>query len=318
MDNMEREFLEAEDTKPGVWLRYIGDIFFIWAEGENKLKSFLQCLNTFHANLNFTHDKSKTSINFLDAVVRIHGDKFETDLYSKPTDCHQFLEFNSAHPIHIKKSIGYSQGLSIKRLCSTSVAFEKHLESIRSWFGKRGYPKKPVDNQLRRVVENRPEQLPEHQTKHGTGVPLVFTYHPRFHGKIIRKTFIYLYAEQQVKQVFTLAPFVLFQSGFSLRNHLVQAKVYPLLREKGSSCCEKSRCETCFKIKETNTFQSFVTKKIYKINHHFHCDSKCIVYLLSCKVCGLQYVGSTVDRFHLRWNNYKCSQRAALEGATPK
>ena len=38
------------------------------------------------------------------------------------------------------------------------MAFEKHLETIRSWFGKRGYPKKRVDNQLRRVVENRPEQ----------------------------------------------------------------------------------------------------------------------------------------------------------------
>ena len=200
------------------------------------------------------------------------------------------------------------------------MAFEKHLESIRSWFGKRCYPKKLVDNQLRRVVENRPEQLPEHQTKHGTGVPLVVTYHPRFHdlGKIIRKNFIYLYAEQQVKQVFTPAPFVSFQSGFSLRNHLVRAKVYPLLREKGSTCCGKGRCETCFNIKETNTFQSFVTKKVYKINHHFHCDSKCIVYFLSCKVCALQYVGSTVVRFRLRWNNYKCSQRAALEGVTPK
>ena len=45
---------------------------------------------------------------------------------------------------------------------------------------------------------------------------------------------------------------------------------------------------------------------------------KYIVYLLPCKVCGLQYVGSTADRFHLRWNNYKCSQRVALEGSTPK
>ena len=93
--------------------------------------------------------------------------------------------------------------------------------------------------------------------------------------------------------------------------------MYCLLREKGS-CCGESRCETCFNIKETNTFQSFVTKKVYEINHHFHCDSKCIVYLLSCKVCGLQYVESTVDRFRLRWNNYKCSQRVALEGGTPK
>ena len=52
----------------------------------------------------------------------------EADLYSKPSDCHQFLEFNSAHPIHIKKPIVYSQGLRIKRLCSSSLAFEKHLE----------------------------------------------------------------------------------------------------------------------------------------------------------------------------------------------
>ena len=274
MDKVEREFLEAEDTKLWVWLRYIDQIFFIWTEGENKLGSFLQCLNTSHPNLKFTHKKSKTSIIFLDVMVRINGDKFETDLYSKPTDCHQFLEFNSAHPIHIKKSIVYCQGLHIKRLCLSSLAFEKHLESIRSWFGKWAYPKKLVGNQLRRIVESRPEKLPEHQTKHGTSVSLVVTYHPWFHdlGKIIRKNFIYLYAEQQVKQVFTPAPFVLFRSGFSLRNHLVRAKVYNLLREKGSSCCGKSRCKTCFNTKKTNTFQSFVTKKLYKTNHHFHCD----------------------------------------------
>ena len=54
------------------------------------------------------------------------------------------------------------------------------------------------------------------------------------------------------------------------------------------------------------------------MNHHFHCDSKCVIYLISCKVCDLQYVGSTVDRFRLRWNNYKCSQRIASEGGTPK
>ena len=94
--------------------------------------------------------------------------------------------------------------------------------------------------------------------------------------------------------------------------------MYPLLREKSSSCCGKSRCKTCFNIKGRNTFQSFLIKMVYKINHHFHCDSKCIVYLLSCKVCGLQYVGSTVDRFRLGWNNYKCSQRVALEGGTLK
>ena len=33
------------------------------------------------------------------------------------------------------------------------------------------------------------------------------------------------------------------------------------------------------------------------------CNYKCLIYLLSFKVCGLQYVGSTTDKFHFRWNN---------------
>ena len=133
----------------------------------------------------------------------------------------------------MKKLIVSSQGC-MKRLYSSSLAFEKHLESIRSCFGKRGYPKKLVDNQLRRVVENRHEKLFEHQTKHGTGAPLVVTYHHRFHdlGRITRKTFIYLYAKEQVKLVFTRAPFLSFRLGFSLRNHLVREKSAPLAKRE--------------------------------------------------------------------------------------
>ena len=129
--------------------------------------------------------------------------------------------------------------------------------------------------------------------------------------------FIYLYAGEQVKKAFTAAPFVSFRSGYSLTNPLVKVKVYPLSREKGSSSCSKSRCETCFNIQETDTLQIFVTKELFKINRHFHCDIKCIIYLISCKLYRLQYAGWRVDRFCLRWNNYKCSQKIASEGGTP-
>ena len=148
-----------------MWLRCIDDIFFYLDRRRKSTWKLVTTFEPFPREPKFTHEKSKTSIIFLDVAVRINGDIFETDLYSKLSDCHQFLEFNSAHSILIKKSIAYSPGLRIKRLCSSSLAFEKHLESIRSWFGKRGYPKKLVDNQLWRVVENRPEQLPEHQKK---------------------------------------------------------------------------------------------------------------------------------------------------------
>ena len=41
MDKVEREFLNAEDIKPWVWLRYIDDIYFIWTESGNMLDGFL-------------------------------------------------------------------------------------------------------------------------------------------------------------------------------------------------------------------------------------------------------------------------------------
>ena len=44
--------------------------------------------------------------------------------------------------------------------------------------------------------------------KKETGVPLIVTYYPRFHNlnNIIRRHFTFLYAEEQVKSVFTPAP----------------------------------------------------------------------------------------------------------------
>ena len=58
---MERGFPEVEDIRALEWLRYIDGISFIWAESEIKLEGFLR-LNTFHMNLKFTHEKSKTSV----------------------------------------------------------------------------------------------------------------------------------------------------------------------------------------------------------------------------------------------------------------
>ena len=145
------------------------------------------------------------------------------------------------------------------------------------------------------------------------------TYHPRFHNlsAIRKKHFTYLYGKENVERVFPPAPLVSFRSGYSLRNHLVRAKVYPLIREKSTFCCGKSRCETCCNIKQTDTFESFVTKKVYKMNHSLNFDSKCLIYHFSCKVCRIQYVGYAVDRFRLRWNNYKSCYMNAADAGIP-
>ena len=109
--------------------------------------------------------------------------------------------------------------------------------------------------------------------------------------------------------MFYPGPIDSFQSARKVRTYLVRAKVYPLERTVGSFKCKKSRCQVCLNFNETDTFTSIVTKKIYKINHKFDCSDECLIYLLTCKKCLIQYVGKTVDEFRYRWNNYKSNSR---------
>ena len=114
----------------------------------------------------------------------------------------------------------------------------------------------------------------------GTGVTLVVNYNPVLCrlGQGIPKNLYFLYQDEEVKQVFNPAPFISFRSVRTLRNHLVRAKVYPVgERPVGSKKCNKNRCQVCKNVTETEAFQSFVDKKIYKINHRCTCSDKCLV-----------------------------------------
>ena len=114
--------------------------------------------------------------------------------------------------------------------------------------------------------------------------------------------------------MFSPAPFVSFKSTRNLKSYLVRSKIYPLDRKVRSEKCKSKLCLVCLNVSETDVFQWFQTKEQYKINHQLICNDKCLIYLLSCKVCGVQYVGSTTDKFRLRWNNYKENNRKAKRG----
>ena len=66
----------------------------------------------------------------------------------------------------------------------------------------------------------------------------------------------------------------------------------------------------CDYLIEGDSFSSKVTGTSYSINHRLDCNFRNVVYLVSCKVCGLQYVGSTTTKFRLRFNNHKSRLRA--------
>ena len=143
-------------------------------------------------------------------------------------------------------------------------------------------------------------------------VLFVLTYHPLLKkvNCIIGKHIYLLYMNEEIKKVFELEPMVSFRSPRNLSksprnlsNYLVRAKLYPTERKTGFCKCTGNRCQVCLNVSETETVTSTVTHTSYKINHSFDCNAKCLIYLLTCKTCIKQYVGSTTDCFRYRWNN---------------
>ena len=89
-------------------------------------------------------------------------------------------------------------------------------------------------------------------------------------------------------------------------------QVYPLERKVESRGCGKKWCQICLNVTETDSFTITSANKTYKINHLFNCSEKCLVYLLTYRVCLKQYAGQTVDEFRNRWNNCKSNNRKHL------
>ena len=98
------------------------------------------------------------------------------------------------------------------------------------------------------------------------------TYNPAFESffQVITKNLQLLYVDEEVKKVFSPAPFVSFKSTRNLKSYLVRSKIYPFERKVGSEKCKSKRCLVSLNVSETDVFHLFQTKEQYKINHKPH------------------------------------------------
>ena len=98
MDHFERKFIYPFiKTFSLIYLRFIDDIFFIWASSKTDLKNFLNELNTKHPSIKFEYEISKERISFLDTEICIKNNKLHTKIFRKKTDRQTFLNINSEH-----------------------------------------------------------------------------------------------------------------------------------------------------------------------------------------------------------------------------
>ena len=98
------------------------------------IPDFKTHINNFHDRIKFTFDCSSNQVPFLDVMVYLDDHTITTNLFSKPTDAHDYLYPTSCHHPHIFRSIVYSQALRIKRICSKDSDCNEQLETLKSHF----------------------------------------------------------------------------------------------------------------------------------------------------------------------------------------
>ena len=183
MGTLEDQFVYTYHLQALVYVRYIDDIFIIWQHGEEELNNFISHLNNCSDHIKFTSETSTRSVAFLDTLVLLQNNHIETDLYSKPTDSHNYLMYDSAHPQRCKDSIPYSQFLRIRRICSQLEAFDRHVICYTVFFLKRNYPIELLEKAAERARSlDRLMLLEPHigntTTQDSDAIYLIMTYHP--------------------------------------------------------------------------------------------------------------------------------------------
>ena len=150
------------------FLRYIDD-GFILLKSTIDIYVLTNILNNLHPMIKFTVEPGKQTtdqqeINFLDIMVILNRNgTIETDIYYKETNCHDYLNYHSHHPIHIKNNIPYNLAKRIIVFVSNHNRMKFRLNQMRQWLIKCGYPDKIIDKGFHNAALQGPAPNPEEQ-----------------------------------------------------------------------------------------------------------------------------------------------------------
>ena len=202
----------------------------IWTEGEETLNEFLTHCNNQNKHIQFEQTISKNSIPFLNVSVILENGKLTTDLYSKPTDKHQYL-YSTSHPKHTKTSLPYCLALRLRRIYSTDTLFQKRTHEMKHHLLQRGYKKGCIQDAINKALSvTREDALTNKRSQEILKrVPFVITYNPMLPNipKILNESHTILRASERCTDVFQEVPLVSYRRARNLCNMLVSKRLAP-------------------------------------------------------------------------------------------
>lgn len=115
---------DSKEKFKGNFKRFLDDCFLIWNPDDGNITDLMNMLNNLHIDLKFTTEQSPNEIAFLDVKIIKMDTKVVTDVYHKPTDAKQYLNFYSCHAAHTKRALPYNLA---RRICTTDTLFSVYM-----------------------------------------------------------------------------------------------------------------------------------------------------------------------------------------------
>ena len=81
--------------------------------------------NVLQNKIKFTMETNKQDLVFLDTKGHLREGYLIPEIYSKPTDSHEYLHPKSCHSPNVTKNNPYSVALRVRRNCSDRVTDDK-------------------------------------------------------------------------------------------------------------------------------------------------------------------------------------------------
>ena len=125
-------------------------------------------------------------INFLDITVLLHENgHIETDIFYKETNTHNYLNYNSHHPNHIKYNIPFNLAKCILIFVSDKQKVTLQLKELQKWLLNCGYPESVIDKSFSNA---KLQGLANKPANSKSILPLVSIYYSNFDMQKILKT----------------------------------------------------------------------------------------------------------------------------------
>ena len=286
---------------PILFIRYLDDIFFIWPDSEETLKNFENFLNNLIPDIKINFEFSKNEISFLDVLIYTNNGTLHTKTFFKETDTHQLLHTNSFHPKHTFNGLIKSQLIRFKRLSSTQQNYNDTCKTLFGFLKNRGYNQSKLRKLQHNIWYNYVEPDKETKKIKSNMIPIIVDYCSV--GKKLASEFKNLLKNNKfTKEIKFITAY---KNGKNLKQMLVKSK----LENNNIGAfhgCSQVRCQTCKSYAPpTKSCKIYSTSETINVKNKIYCDSRNILYLITCQKCHKQYIGETGRTLRDRLNDHK-------------